>query len=62
MSLTIPSGRRIVMNKEEKSVENTGNVAKKSAPIPKDVTVLGPGYEWWFENTEDDVYDEKYRD
>lgn len=50
------------MNKEEKQVENTDNVAKKNAPIPKDVTVLGPGYEWWFENTEDDVYDEKYRE
>lgn len=51
------------MNKEEKQeVKNTNNVAKKTDFIPKDVTVLGPGYEWWFENTEDDVYDEKYRD
>ncbi|WCF05940.1 hypothetical protein NDS46_16315 [Paenibacillus thiaminolyticus] len=50
------------MNKEDKKVEVTEQNSKKNVSVPKDVAVLGQGYEWWFDNKEDDVYDDKYRD
>ncbi|WP_169732335.1 hypothetical protein [Cohnella thermotolerans] len=49
--------------KEEKQVdkqaEQKENVRLKD--IPKDAAILGPEYDWWF-NEEDDIYDKLYGD
>ena len=43
-----------------KKVERKQNDVRLS-DIPKDAAILGPEYEWWF-NEEDDIYDKLYGD
>ncbi|EES71707.1 hypothetical protein POTG_03697 [Paenibacillus sp. oral taxon 786 str. D14] len=58
------SGRRGVMNKEEKQVaksKDTNSENAKLKDIPRDAWVVGSEYNFWL-NDKDDVYDELYKD
>jgi hypothetical protein len=62
--LIYTEGRRIVMDKEEKQVKKQSNeqpVNNKMKDIPKDAWIVGPEYDFWW-NEKDDVYDELYKD
>lgn len=52
------------MDKEEKQVKKPSNeypTDMKMKDIPKDAWIVGPEYDFWW-NEKDDVYDELYKD